>query len=142
MYKVLMFTIILLLIIFEGCVSSSSVSTEKQLIQGEWVIRSAVLAGKSLPLSIFKESPLKLQNGKYDFQNDHGEYVLNLDGSPKELDVLGKEGPNAGKTILSIFILDRDSLVICYDMACKSRPLTFESTPGSKIFLARYRREK
>ena len=142
MHKGWIFTIVSLMVILEGCASSALVSTEAQLIQGEWAFRSAELAGKPVPLSAFQGSRLKLRDGKYEFQNDRGEYVLKLNGSPKELDVLGKEGPNAGKTIPAIFVLDADSLVVCYDMEGKARPKAFESRPGSKMFLARYQREK
>jgi len=109
-------------------------------IQGEWSIKSAELAGAVLPISMFGGNTLKLKDGRYEFQSDVGKYVLMPDSSPAALDVVGVEGPNAGKIIPAIYILDSNTLLICYDLSGTIRPAVFKTQPKTKQFLARYHR--
>jgi uncharacterized protein (TIGR03067 family) len=107
-------------------------------IEGTWTVASAVLGGRTLPAAVFGNSPLVLVAGRYQFQTDSGEYRILPDASPAALDVIGRKGPNAGKTIPTIFTMQGDTLVIAYDLSATARPTTFTSEAGSRVFLARY----
>ena len=109
-------------------------------IEGTWAIASTTLGGQELPLAAFQNSPLRLAGGRYVFQNDSGEYSVIPDAVPTAIDVRGRQGPNAGKTIPAIFKLQGDTLTICYDLSCKARPKDFRSEAGTQLFLARYTR--
>ena len=111
-----------------------------KVIEGTWVIEDAELAGKKL--DALKGTKLTMANGKYEFQNDKGEYILSAAEKLTALDILGKEGPNQGKTILTIYQLDGDRLRICYDLTGKARPTEFKTETGSRLFLVTYQREK
>jgi len=42
--------------------------------------------------------------------------------SPQTMDIVGREGPNAGRTMLAIYQLEADRLTVCYDLDGKERP--------------------
>lgn len=107
-------------------------------IDGDWKVASATLGGQTLPLSVFDDSPLRLAGGRYEFQNDTGQYVIVPGSVPTALDVRGIRGPNAGRTIPAILKMAGDTLVIAYDLSGTSRPADFRSDPGTQVFLARY----
>ena len=109
-------------------------------IEGTWAIASASLGGKELPLAAFQNNPLRLAGGRYSFQNDSGEYSVIRDAVPTAIDVRGRQGPNAGRTIPAIFKVQGDTLTICYDLSGKARPKDFRSEAGTQLFLVRYTR--
>lgn len=109
-------------------------------IEGTWTIVSAASGGRAFPASAFGGSALVLAGGRYQFQADSGEYRILPDLSPAALDVIGRKGPNAGKTIPTIFTMQGDTLVIAYDLSGTARPTSFTSEAGSRVFLARYLR--
>lgn len=107
-------------------------------LDGSWAIISAQLGGKDLPVTVFGNSRLQLAAGKYVFQNDTGEYAVIPGTQPAALEIRGQHGPNAGKTIPTIFQLQADTLTICYDLSGSSRPKAFVSDSGTQLFLVRY----
>ena len=109
-------------------------------IEGTWAITSASLGGQELPLAAFQSSPLRLAGGRYAFQNDSGEYSMIPDSVPAAIDVRGRQGPNAGRTIPAIFKVQGDTLTICYDLSGTARPKDFRSEAGTQLFLVRYTR--
>jgi uncharacterized protein (TIGR03067 family) len=108
-------------------------------IHGRWQPVSAQMGGRDLPLAAFKGAVLNLEPGKYDFGGDQGEFVLGLPGPPAQMDIRGRVGPNAGKTILAIYALTQDELVICYQLGAGPRPSVFKSPSGSQVLLMRYK---
>jgi uncharacterized protein (TIGR03067 family) len=120
-----------------GCVGSARV---RHPIEGTWFVTSATLAGEVLPLSSFDGEVLDLDAGHYTFQKDRGEYVVLPGTQPSAIDIHGQDGPNAGRTILAIFLLAGNTLTIAYDLSGTARPARFESTAGTRQFLVRYQR--
>jgi uncharacterized protein (TIGR03067 family) len=112
----------------------------KSPIEGVWAVESATLAGTVLPITTFQDAKLSLDGGLYEIQNDRGDFVVLSATSPPAIDIHGRDGPNAGKTILGIYELKDNDLTICYDLSGTSRPKEFTSTPGTKLFLVRYKR--
>ena len=120
-----------------ACTSSPTVPPS---ILGRWQPVSAQLGGRELPVASFRGAVLVLQPGTYEFGNDSGTVALGSAGAPTRMDIQGKVGPNAGKTILAIYSLLQDELVICYQLGAGPRPNAFESPTGTQIFLVRYKR--
>jgi uncharacterized protein (TIGR03067 family) len=110
-----------------------------QLI-GVWAPESAQLGGRALPVESFDGAMLKLDGQGYEFAGDRGRYALLRDGKEAAMDILGTEGPNQGRKLLAIYWLEADHLIICYELGAGTRPLNFESPPGSHRFLVSYRR--
>ena len=115
---------------------------DNKVIEGTWVILEAELGGQKLPDENIKAAKLILDEGKYRFQNDQGEYKLYPGEKIKAMDIMGREGPNKGKTFLAIYELEGDTLKICYDLAGKIRPKEFKTEAGTRQFLVTYKRDK
>jgi uncharacterized protein (TIGR03067 family) len=111
-------------------------------LDGSWGIVQATLGGKAMPPQIFQGSALQLAGGVYAFQDDTGDFSVNTDSTPATMDIHGRAGPNAAKTILAIYRVTADSLTICYNLAGETRPKAFASDPGSLLFLVHYARVK
>lgn len=109
-------------------------------IEGDWSVSSATMAGQLLPPGDFDGATLHLDGGRYAFRDDHGDYVVLPGTQPSALDLHGLDGPNAGTTILAIFVIKDDTLTVAYDLSGTARPTRFESRPGTRQFLVRYHR--
>jgi uncharacterized protein (TIGR03067 family) len=115
-------------------------------IEGVWVTKSAEMAGKAMPAEFGKNLRLTISDGKYMLkgaeQPDEGTVKIRPDKKPKEMDITGTNGPNKGRTFLTIYEVTGDHVKICYDLSGKSRPTEFKTKPDTPSFLAVYEREK
>jgi uncharacterized protein (TIGR03067 family) len=115
-------------------------------IDGTWLPATAELGGKPFPDEVRKTMKLVVKDGKYTVTVgkgvDQGTVKLNPSAKPKEIDIMGTDGPNKGKTILAIYDRNGDTLRICYDLSGKGRPKEFKTTDGSQLFLVTYKRAK
>ena len=53
---------------------------------------------------------------------DSGDYLVDEAAIPQTIDIVGREGPNAGRTMLAIYEINADKLTVCYDLDGKERP--------------------
>jgi uncharacterized protein (TIGR03067 family) len=118
----------------------------RDTIDGTWLPEKAELAGKPFPEAYRKTMKLVVKDGKYTVTlgktTDIGTVKLKASSKPKEIDIVGTEGPNKGKTILAIYERDGDTLRICYDLSGKSRPKEFKTKEETQLFLVTYKRQK
>jgi uncharacterized protein (TIGR03067 family) len=127
-------------------VASAQPADDLKAAAGKWAVAKATLGGKDLTAA-FKTLELVLAaDGGYKLtingQPDEGVVKVDPAKTPKQMDIVGKAGPNAGKTIKTIYKLDGDTLVVCYELGDGDRPTAFESKAGTKQFLAEYKRAK
>jgi uncharacterized protein (TIGR03067 family) len=119
---------------------------EAKQMEGTWKPTEAELAGKKFPDEVLKTMKLVVKNDKYTVTVgkviDSGTVKLEPSKKPKEIDIVGTDGPNKGKTFLAIYELDKDSLKVCYDLSGKARPTEFKTKPDTSLFLVTYTREK
>jgi uncharacterized protein (TIGR03067 family) len=115
-------------------------------LQGTWLPSAAELGGKMYPDEIRKTIKLVVKDDTYTVTvgeaTDKGTVKLNASAKPKEMDILGTDGPNKGKTMLTIYERNGDTLRVCYDLSGKSRPTEFKTTEGSALFLVEYKLQK
>jgi uncharacterized protein (TIGR03067 family) len=123
----------LMVLALAGCKGGAS-------LPGHWVPESAMLAGKDFPVADFDGATLQLTENTYEFGGDKGEIVLPPKHTPAQMDINGREGPNAGKTIPAIYELKGDHLTVCYQLGGGERPATFESPKGTQVLLVHYKR--
>ena len=120
--------------------------TEAKKMEGTWQLKDAELAGQKLPAESVKAFRLTLTGGKYTLksneQPDAGTYKLDTGKKPRQMTITGTEGPNKERTFLAIYELTGDTLKICYDLSGQAHPEEFKTKPGTKLFLATYKREK
>lgn len=107
---------------------------------GTWAPQSAQLGGQDFPVVNFQGANLQLTADTYEFAGDKGSYFLVNTSTPARLDIAGKEGPNAGRTIQAIYELSGDQLTVCYQLGVGERPTAFASPADSMVFLVRYQR--
>jgi uncharacterized protein (TIGR03067 family) len=123
------------------CAEPEKAGSEKA-INGVWVPVSAVMDGKSMTTEECKSIHAVFHNGKYSVkvgdQTDKGTYTVDESKDPKQLTIVGTEGPNKGKTIPAIYELDKKTLKVCYDLSGKAAPEKFESKADSKTFFVTY----
>jgi uncharacterized protein (TIGR03067 family) len=126
--------------------NGTSPPDDSSLLDGTWLPVEAILNGQKFPEEILKTMKLIVQGGQYTVQvgpqTDQGTLKLDPIKTPKIMDIAGTEGPNKGKTILSIYELDGDSLKVCYALEGGQRPEVFETKPDTNLFLVVYKREK
>jgi uncharacterized protein (TIGR03067 family) len=97
-------------------------------LEGAWMPIAANVAGKSLLMRELRVKYLVLDAGGYSIIDqanhvvDSGEYNVDDAALPQTMDIVGREGPNAGRTMLAIYELDSDRLTVCYDLDGKERP--------------------
>jgi uncharacterized protein (TIGR03067 family) len=97
-------------------------------LDGAWVPVAANVSGKELLVAELRVKYLVFDGHDYsiiDRSNqivDRGEYLVNESATPQTLDIVGRDGPNAGRSMLAIFELKDDRLTVCYDLQGESRP--------------------
>ena len=107
-------------------------------LDGVWEISKAILDGRTLPPEAVKPLILTIGNSQYQVGVvDKGNLLF---GGSGEVDVVGVEGPNAGKTIKAIYAIkpDLSEATICYNLSGGERPTIFLSEKGSGYFLVTY----
>lgn len=115
-------------------------------MDGTWLASAAELGDEKFSDEVRKTIKLVIGDGKYTVtvgkNPDRGTVKVDPSKKPKEMDIIGTEGPNKGKTILAIYEMTDDTLRICYDLSGKARPSEFKTSKDTKLFLVTYKREK
>lgn len=116
-------------------------------LAGTWSCVSGVNNGRPIPDATVKELRLTLTKERY--KTERGEdvlfdstYTIDATKEPKHINMIGTEGENKGKAAQGIYLLDGDTLKICYTMPGKERPTAFESKPDSGATLVIWKRAK
>jgi uncharacterized protein (TIGR03067 family) len=109
-------------------------------LAGQWAPVSAELGGQEFAVANFGGATLRLTADTYEFAGDRGTYAIVSVNPPAGMDIRGREGPNAGRTIPAIFALAGDQLTVCYQLGTGERPREFTSSTGSRVLLVRYKR--
>ncbi|MFM7430286.1 MAG: hypothetical protein ACKO1F_10350 [Flammeovirgaceae bacterium] len=89
-----------------------------KLLVGIWFVLSAEMSGKDITAAFANErmeitdTGYKIWSG--DIVTDIG--LLTFDEGAGELDIVGTEGSNKGKTFKCIYKMEGDNVVICYSL--------------------------
>lgn len=121
---------------------------EVEKLAGTWTCVSGVNDGKPLADETTQKLHLTLTKGG-GYKTERGKQVLfdsmyKIDPGkqPKQIDLVGTEGENIGKTAQGIYLLEGDTLKVCYTMPGAERPKDFESKAGSAATLVVWKRVK
>jgi uncharacterized protein (TIGR03067 family) len=139
--------VILFLSLSLPCLSrGDDAKDDAKAMDGTWLASAAELGGEKFPDEVRKSIKLVIGDGKYTVtvgkEPDKGTVKVDPSKKPKEVDIVGTEGPNKGKTFLAIYEKTDDTLRVCYDLSGKTRPTEFKTTKGTQLFLVTYTREK
>ena len=119
-----------------------------QRLEGAWLPVAAYIAGEVLPVTELRIARLLIKSAGYqilDHQQrvvDRGEVHLNAAVTPCTMDIVGLEGPHAGRTLLAIYEISNDLLSICYDMKSdRDRPQSMQPEDDQILLLITYARD-
>jgi uncharacterized protein (TIGR03067 family) len=121
-------------------VASTDHGRRRQL-EGAWVPIAASVAGSRLAVDQLRVRYLLLEAGGYsiiDRSNqvvDGGCYLLNEELTPATMDIVGRSGPHAGRTMRAIYELRGDELTVCYDLEDKERPANLQPQDDQLLLL-------
>ena len=124
-----------------SCVSPPRHSAPEPGLAGAWVPVAANVSGRDLLVSELRVKYLVLDGRDYSIVDrtnkivDRGEYLANTTVRPPTLDIVGREGPNAGRSLLAIFDLSSDRLIVCYDLDGGVRPARMQPQ-GDQLLLS------
>lgn len=107
----------------------------REVLNGNWRAVKGVLAGDELPMSMLQSISLTIDKNGYRVKQgentDIGEIKCNLKADPAELDLIGKDGPTKGITLLAIAKVEGDVMTVAYNLGVldgdAKRPAAFVS---------------
>ncbi len=67
-------------------------------------------------------------------------YLVNDAASPQTMDIVGRDGPNAGRTMHAIYELNGDHLTVCYDLDGAARPTNMQPQDDQLLLSITYAR--
>jgi uncharacterized protein (TIGR03067 family) len=118
----------------------------RQQLEGAWVPIAASVAGSRVAVDELRVRYLLLEAGGYriiDRSNhvvDGGRYLLNEELTPATMDIVGRSGPHAGRTMLAIYELSGDELTVCYDLEGRERPANMQPRDDRLLLRITYTR--
>jgi uncharacterized protein (TIGR03067 family) len=110
-----------------------------ETLSGTWVPVAADVSGRQLAVMQLRVARLIIERGSYQIVDhagqvvDSGELHLDQGAFPCALDIIGIDGPYAGKRMLAIIEFDGDRLCVCYDLERSERPSSMQ--PGADQLL-------
>jgi uncharacterized protein (TIGR03067 family) len=145
------------LILFLGCASAAGTPPDERLkmeverLQGRWKLVGAVMSGHQLSNEelgvadvdhvVFCNDTVSLN--KAGEKDSKAKYRLDPGKRPNEVDMIPEDGPYKGKTTRWIYVLEGDSLKLCYDAEqITRRPTEFKSTENSDRVILVFQRVK
>jgi uncharacterized protein (TIGR03067 family) len=124
----------------------SRADDDLKLLAGTWKPTEVMIGDNRLPDEVVAKIQLVMEEDRYtvtaDETTDKGTLKIDEKQSPKTMDITGTEGPNAGKTILTIYELDGDNLTVCYSLEPGVRPTDLKTNGDSKRLVVKYQRKK
>jgi uncharacterized protein (TIGR03067 family) len=115
-------------------------------LEGTWAPIAASVSGKELIVAELRVKYLILDGHDYNIVDrsnqvvDRGEYLVNDSARPWTIDIVGRDGPNAGRSMLAIFELMGDRLTVCYNLESGTRPDDLQAEAGQMMLSITYER--
>ena len=115
-------------------------------LEGAWIPVAASISGKELLVAELRVKYLVFDGRDYSIVDrsnqvvDRGEYLVNDSITPRTIDIVGRDGPNAGRSMLAIFELKGDQLTVCYDLDGRKRPQNMQMDEDELLLSITYER--
>jgi uncharacterized protein (TIGR03067 family) len=131
-----------------GLFGLTRAADDKDPTAGKWITESVTRDGA--PVAALKGATREHADGKYTFtptkdstaQPATGTYKLDTTKTPITVDLTAKGGTYDGKTLQGIVKVDGDTMTIAFAEPGKERPTKFESTKGSGVVVAVFKKAK
>ena len=109
-------------------------------LNGTWIPVEQELGGQKLPNAAFASQKLVLQDSNYTVSAEHiDKGVVTYHGN--QMDIISREGANAGKELKAIYKLENGLMTVCYDLSGKDYPQEFSTIGKPLYFLSVFKRE-
>ena len=113
-------------------------------LDGEWTPVAANVSGHELDVATLRVARLLIERSTYDIIDRDAKRVdrgtLEPAGVPAALDLVGTDGPAAGRRLRTITELDGDRLCICYDLEGEERPASMQPAEDQLLLCITYAR--
>ena len=145
MKRIAGFVALLVAVIACPVARGDAAADEWKKLAGTWKVEKATFNGDD-STALFNGTVLTLEDGKFKVafagMNDVGTLTLDPDKKPKQMTIVGTDGPSKGKTMPAIYEIDGDMLKICFAEPDKERPTEFSSKANSGWTLAVQKKQK
>ncbi len=121
------------------------VKRELARLQGTWQTVSVEIDGEPLGPGVKKDRLIIKENAFVLVtrgSNTGGTFTIDPTKRPRTIDTETRLGDNKGTRALGIYVLEEDTLKVCYVPAPHPRPAEFKTTPKSMRALVIYKRIK
>ena len=132
-----------------GLATAADDKPKKELepFQGNWAVKAITRNGEAVPDEAVRKLSLIVKGNERvvkegDEVKSKGTFTVDESKKPKQMDITGVEGPNRGKTFLSLYELKDDTLTVCYGLDFKTRPTDLKTAEKSNTMLITYKRKK
>ena len=128
-----------------GATQDDTFKKELDSLQGVWQCVSFEEKGKALPEEQVKGLKLTFKGYKASHAGKDGkaeQATIKIDPlkKPKTIDMILLGGPDKGKTVQGIYVIEGDTLTICGSQAGRERPTEFKG--GKEVNLMVFKRDK
>lgn len=104
-------------------------------LEGEWRFADLEVDGQAVPASMRGASRILIDGDRFRTEspeaNYEGVFIIDVEATPKRIDIEFVEGPEAGHWSYGIYELQGDRLTFCLGLVGSERPARFATTKGS-----------
>ncbi len=128
-------------------VKDKSTEAIERGLEGSWLPVAAFVSDRELPIEELRVARLDLHAGRYEIRDrsgevvDSGGYSIDADVRPLVMDLVGVDGPYAGRKLEAIIELAGDLLTVCYDLDGLARPEAMEPDEDQLLLRISYQRD-
>ncbi len=133
------FSVLLMIFLF-ACASKPIIGTGPKKLNGTWVPVKQELAGNTIPKAYYAKQKLIIKDSTYVVEAENiDEGTISI--WKNKIDIYGKDGVNKGRHITAIYKIEKNQLIICYNLGGIGFPENFITRGKPQYFLAVYRKE-
>lgn len=134
---------LLVSVLLFACASNTIPRNATKKLTGTWVPVKQELGGNNIARQYFNKQELSIRDTTYvitaendieGLQQDEGSIYINKN----KIDFYGKRGKNKGKHFTAIFKIEKNQLIICYNLAGIGFPESFETIGKPLYFKSTY----
>lgn len=104
-------------------------------LEGTWTFATLEVDGSPVPLEVMRGSTICIDGDRFRTDSPgavyEGEFNINVEAEPHEIDIEFVEGPEKGNWNRGIFRLTANALEICLNTTGGARPREFATKPGT-----------
>ena len=130
-----------------GTAQDDTIKKERAKLKGSWKLVQMEAGGEKAPEDAIKSMGMEFADDKVFLkdakQKKEGTYKIDPSKKPTTIDITPADGPDKGKPLPGIYMIDGDTLKLCAaDEPGQDRPTEFATKKGVHAVLMTFKREK